>query len=151
MHKNNPLILRNGMKIGSNDAESDDNFLFQCFVHYPPVDDCLDPQSPTMIISGRTGSGKTAIIRYIGKTEERTLEIDPTDMSMYYVSNSDTLRFLQSIEADLDLLFQALWQHVICIEFIRLCWKINDEQKSKNVFQKIKDKCSLDQRKKKDN
>lgn len=149
MHKNNPLILRNGMKIGSNDAESDDNFLFQCFVHYPPVDDCLDPQSPTMIISGRTGSGKTAIIRYIGKTEERTLEIDPTDMSMYYVSNSDTLRFLQSIEADLDLLFQALWQHVICIEFIRLCWKINDEQKSKNVFQKIKDKCSLDQRKKK--
>jgi hypothetical protein len=35
------------------------------------------------------------------------------------VSNSDALNFLHAIGADLDLLFQALWKHVLCIEFTR--------------------------------
>lgn len=145
--KFNPVILRRGMTVGSNSAEYDDDFLFDCFVHYPPVDECLRIQSSTMIVSGRTGAGKTAILRYIHNSEEHSVEIDPTEMSMSYVSNSDALQFLQAIGADLDLLFQVLWKHVLCIEFIRLRWNVENEEKSKSIFSRITSKFYRDERK----
>lgn len=135
------------MTVGSNSAEYDDDFLFDCFVHYPPVDECLRIQSSTMIVSGRTGAGKTAILRYIHNSEEHSVEIDPTEMSMSYVSNSDALQFLQAIGADLDLLFQVLWKHVLCIEFIRLRWNVENEEKSKSIFSRITSKFYRDERK----
>src|ERR1700745_2516376 len=107
----NPLVLRAGMTIGRSDAESDDEYLFDCFIHYPPVEQCIRIQSPTMVIAGRTGSGKTAIMRYINRKVELSVEIDPAEMAMSYVSNSDALRFVQAIGGDLDLLFQVLWKH----------------------------------------
>ena len=118
--RRNPLMLRHGMSIGSVAAETDDEFLFDCFVHYPPLNACLDPFAPGMILGGRTGAGKTAILRYIAKNKDNVEEIDPSEMAMSYVANSDILQFLHNIGADLDLFFQALWKHVLCIEFIRL-------------------------------
>jgi Cdc6-like AAA superfamily ATPase len=86
----------------------DIEFLLPCFVRYPPVEVCLDLSSRGTVIDGRTGSGKTAILKYILSTVEHASEIDPFDMSMSYVSNSDVLSFLYAIGADLDLLFQVL-------------------------------------------
>lgn len=143
----NPIILRQGMTIGSGSAESDDDFLFDCFVHYSPVDLCTRMQSPGMILAGRTGSGKTAIIRYIERSAEHATVIDPSEMAMNYVSNSDALNFVQAIGADLDLLFQVLWKHVLCIEFIRLRWSIEDEDKSKTIFARISSLFDRDARK----
>ena len=68
---------------------------------------------------------------------------------MSYVSNSDALRFLDAIGADLDLLFQVLWKHVICIEFIRMRWSVNDEARSYSVFQSMWDRFLGDARKRK--
>jgi hypothetical protein len=116
--RTNPVVLRQGMTIGSGSAETDEEFLFSCFIQYPAVEECSRVQSPGMILAGRTGSGKTAILKYIRQTAEHTVEIDPIEMSMSYVSNSDALNFLHAIGADLDLLFQVLWKHVMCIEFI---------------------------------
>jgi hypothetical protein len=59
-----PFILKPGMNIGHVEAEYDD-FLFDCFVKHPAVDKCSSVQSPEMIVAGRTGSGKTAIMRFI--------------------------------------------------------------------------------------
>lgn len=137
------------MSIGSGNAETDDEFLFDCFVHYPPVERCLNTQSPGMIVAGRTGSGKTAILRYIERTVSTSVEVDPSEMSMSYVSNSDALRFLHAIGADLDLLFQVLWKHVLCIEFIRLRYQVDNEAKSRNVFDKLADRFRKEDRKKK--
>lgn len=147
--RTNPVKLRQGMTIGSSNAESDDNYLFDCFVHYPPVEQCEDLDAPGMVIAGRTGSGKTAILRYIERTAERRVELDPLDMAMSYVSNSDALRFLQVIGADLDLLFQTLWKHVLCIEFIRLRYEVENEQKSRSVFDRLVSPFRRDERKRK--
>ncbi|QHO78946.1 DNA repair ATPase [Bradyrhizobium sp. CCBAU 051011] len=65
---------------------------------------------------------------------------------MSYVSNSDVLSFLHAIGADLDLMFQVLWKHVLCIEFIRLRFSIVDETSSKGVFSWIADKFYHDAR-----
>jgi hypothetical protein len=147
--RRNPILLQHGMSIGNNAAESDDEFLFDCFVHYPPVDSCRDPRQPGMILGGRTGAGKTAILRYLAHTEERVHEIDPGEMAMSYVANSDILNFVQAIGGDLDLFFQILWKHVLCIEFIRLRWKVEDETTSKTVFSWLTERFQKDARKQK--
>lgn len=147
--RSNPIVLKHGMSIGSNAAETDDEFVFDCFIRYPPVERCMDVQSPGMIIAGRTGAGKTAILRYIERNVDHSIEIDPSEMSMSYVSNSDALNFLQTIGADLDLLFQVLWKHVTCIEFIRLRWSVNDEDKSKKTFARLIERFFADARKQK--
>lgn len=67
------------MSIGSNAAESDDAFLVPCFVHYPPVAQCKDVHSSGMILLGRTGAGKTAIIQHIQNSVDKTSVIDPSE------------------------------------------------------------------------
>ena len=146
----NPIILRKGMTVGSANAESDDEFLFQCFVSHSAVNECTRSQSPGMIVSGRTGSGKTAILRHVKATyTDSAVEIDPSEMSMNYVSNSDSLRFVDAVGGDIDLLFQVLWKHVLCLEFIRLRWQVTNTEKSKHWFYCIVNNFSRDDRKKK--
>ncbi|OBX19255.1 hypothetical protein A9995_09065 [Erythrobacter sp. QSSC1-22B] len=145
----NPIILREGMSIGTGNAESDDEFLFKCFVDHPALSDAKNPDSAGMIIAGRTGSGKTAILRGVQHANNHSIEIDPAEMAMDYVANSDALRFVNAIGGDLNLLFQVLWKHVICIEFIRLRYDVKTEQKSKNIFSTIVDRFLGDPRKSK--
>lgn len=102
-----------------------------------------------MVVAGRTGSGKTAILRYLESQSRNAAAIDPFEMSMSYVSNSDALRFLNAIGADLDLFFQVLWKHVLCIEYIRLRWDVDSVEKSRNIFTRIFDGFSRDDRKRK--
>jgi len=135
------------MAIGTGNAETDDEFLFDCFVHHPAVGLCLNVQAAGAIALGRTGSGKTAIIRYIEAKEEHATDLDPAEMSMSYVANSDALRFLNAIGADLDLLFQVLWKHVLCVEYIRLRWNVENSTKSVNVFERLVSKFNRDERK----
>jgi hypothetical protein len=145
----NPVVVRAGMTIGSVSDEIDDEFLFECFIDHPAIAACQSVKSRGMVVAGRTGSGKTAVLRYIEHNSEHSIVIDPSEMSLSYVSNSDTLRFVQAIGGDLDLLFLALWKHVLCIEFIRLRYKVNDEDKSRNTFARIIDHFRFDQRKQK--
>lgn len=145
--KRNPAVLRPGLSIGAPSAESDDEFLFECFAYHAGYEDATRTQSPGMILAGRTGSGKTAIIRKIEKDMEYSTTIDPTEMSMGYVANSDALRFLSAIGADLEMLFQALWKHILCIEFIRLKYRVNDEGRSRTIFSSLYDRFWKDQRK----
>ncbi len=145
----NPVVLRRGAGIGTGNAETDDDFLFDCFVEYPPVEVCRRARSPVMVVAGRTGSGKTAILRYLENASRHSSAIDPFEMSMSYVSNSDALRFLQAIGADLDLFFQVLWKHVLCVEYIRLRWDVDSSDKSRNIFSKIFDRFAREDRRKK--
>lgn len=146
-NRTNPIVLKLGMKIGANAAEFDEEFLIPCFIRYPPVEQCISMESRGMVIDGRTGSGKTAILKYIASKAQTTSEVDPFDMAMSYVSNSDVLNFLHAIGADLDLMFQVLWKHVLCIEFIRMRFSVRDETASKSVYSWIVDKFKNDARK----
>jgi hypothetical protein len=142
----NPVVIRRGNGIGSGNAESDDQFLFDCFVDYPAVQDAQLLSSAGMILAGRTGAGKTAILRHIQSSADHSVTLDPFDMSMSYVANSDTLRFLDAIGADLDVLFQVLWKHVLCIEYIRLRFSIESAEKSRSLFDRITTRFSRDAR-----
>ncbi len=135
----NPIIFKSGLSLGQNSAEADDEFLFDCFVELDTHRLLADLDSPKMILAGRTGAGKTAIIRWVGRNNARATEIDPFEVSLNYVSNSDIIRFLHAVGADLDLLFQILWKHILCIEFIRIRYDVIDAAKWSYVFSRIAD------------
>lgn len=133
----NPIIARSADYIGRAAAEDDDEFLFECFVDTRNLGDLQRTDSPYMVALGRTGSGKTAILRYIEKHSDHSTSIDPLNMSLSYVSNSDIMRFLDTIGADLDIFFQTLWKHVLCLQYIRSRFDVKDEQKSRNIYAKF--------------
>lgn len=116
----NKIILKEGVNIGQNGAEHDDEFLFKCFIDHPSYSALADTNSPTTFLLGSTGAGKTAILRMMNKNLENCAELVVHDMAMNHVANSDTIAFLKGIDVDLTLFFQALWKHVFCIEYIKV-------------------------------
>lgn len=138
--RTNPVVIRPDTSIGKLAAETDDEFLFDCFVDHPALEVARDISNSRMFISARTGGGKTALIRKIvSQYPETSSVIDLPGLSMDYVANSDIVRFLKSLDVDLDLFFQALWKHVFCIEYIRLRYQVNNRESSKSIYRQFTD------------
>lgn len=92
-----------------------------------------DTKNSKSFLSGRTGDGKTAAIKMIAKNNaDCSSEVDLLDMMLNHVSNSDIIRFVSELGADLSLFFQTLWKHVLVIEYIRIKYHIDTTTKSKN-------------------
>jgi len=148
MVKSNKIIIGGGdQQIGTIDAINDDDYLFDCFVYTRNYKECADMKSAKSFVYGRTGSGKTAIIRMIESKNDCTKIIELSEISLDYISNSTVIQFLTSIGVDLDLFFQTLWKHVLCLEYIKLRFSVNNEQKSKNFFEALTKKFKKDKTK----
>lgn len=144
-----PIALNAGLTLGNNSAEADDDYLFECFIKTPAYEELTNFDSPKMIAAGRTGAGKTAILRNIKQQFGRTSDIDPFDISLGFIANSDILNFLHAVGADLDLLFQVLWKHVLCVEYVRLRYSVKDQSKWGSVLSHIQDAFGTDPRRRK--
>ncbi len=116
----NKIVLNEGVNIGQNGAEYDDHYLFKCFFDHPSYTELTNVDSPSTFVLGSTGAGKTAIIRMVNKQEACSAELEIHNLAMNHIANSDTIGFLTGLEVDLALFFQALWRHVLCIEYIKL-------------------------------
>lgn len=134
----NPIVIRPDTNIGNSSAEADDEFLFKCFLEHPVLETLQDYTSSKKFVSGRTGTGKTAILRMVAeKNPHKSVFVDLPDMALNYVANSDIIQFLNALGVDLDLFFQALWKHVLCLEYIRLRFKVDNEDKSISTFERL--------------
>lgn len=145
--RNNHIITRD-IRVGKNAAEEDLELLFECFVDSFALHDAMEVDNNASIIAGRTGSGKSAIIQYLLK-REKTAFLSPIEMAMTYISNSDVMRFLNDIGADLNLFFHAIWKHVLLVEYIRIRFDILDEERSKSWFNSIYERFRSDKGKSK--
>ena len=145
----NPIVLNNTSRIGRIAAEADEEFLFECFVDSPALAELKLTDSPKMLLLGSTGAGKTAIIRKIQQESDNANLIQLDEMALGYLGNSDVINFLIGLDVNLDLFFQALWKHVILIEFIRLKFKVDNEEKSRYIFSQMFSAFNRDQRKSK--
>lgn len=123
----NRIVLNDGVNVGQNGAENDDEFLFKCFVDHPAYSELVNLDTPSTFLLGSTGAGKTAILRMINKHEENVSDLVVHDMAMNHIANSDTILFLKSLDVDLNLFFQALWKHVFCIEYIKVATHARDK------------------------
>lgn len=114
-------------RVGEAEAECDDEFLFQCFIDNGDLDLLRNCSSAPRIIVGRTGSGKSALIRMLADREEHVISLPPEQLSLGYLANSGVIRFFEEAGANLDVFYQLLWKHVLAVELIKHKYKITSD------------------------
>jgi predicted GTPase len=90
--------------VGTAQAELDNAYLSTCFVDTGDLQVLRDTQNPKRIIVGRTGAGKSALVRKLIQEEEHVVDIQPMNLSIEYIANSDVLQFFEALGVKLDLL-----------------------------------------------
>ena len=119
--------LRKGVELGKLGAENDKNLLEKVFVDQGHIDHLLDPDSPQFLILGRTGSGKTALIEQVKARVEHVSELNPEELSMQYLHNSQVLKQLIQWGVNLDVFYKFLWRHVCILQFIRMRYEADED------------------------
>ena len=105
--------------IGALAAEQDTQFLQSCFVDTGAYALAQAAGDNRVIIVGRTGTGKSAILRMLESQHgTRVVRIEPENIALTYVSNSTVLNFFADIGVNLDPFFKLLWRHVITVELL---------------------------------
>ncbi len=139
--------FRKNDRVGEAAAESDDQYLFDCFVDNGDLDVLRNCATPQRIIVGRTGAGKSALIRLLREHEEHVIALEPEQLALSYLSNSEVLRFFEDAGANLDLFYQLLWRHVLAVELVKHKYRITNDASQKSflsslsqIFQKDKAK-----------
>ncbi|MEK6481530.1 hypothetical protein WJR50_28560 [Catalinimonas sp. 4WD22] len=135
MSQNSYKFKRN-IDIGSLDAEND-RFLIAAFVDKNDLTLLSDMSNPKSILIGRTGSGKSALIKYLEKNEQYIKRIDPESISLRHLSNSDIIQYFKKLNVKLDLFYKVLWKHVFIVELIKLYYD-NNIDKSKSIIDWLK-------------
>jgi len=129
--------IKTDMSIGAPDAETD-NSLLDVFIDNGSFDALVNINNPKCIIVGRTGAGKSALIKKIREEEEHVKIIDPERMSLTFLSNSTILKYLRSEDVNLNFFYKLLWKHVFLVEIIKLYIKESDTKRT-GFFQRLWD------------
>lgn len=129
----NPIKLRKNINIGAADAESDDAFLAECFQDTGDLGCALDCKDPKCIVIGRTGVGKTALLKKVITEADYAKELSPETLALNYISNSNVLKFFEQANVKLDVFYQLLWRHIFVVELIKLRFNITSKQ-SQDAF-----------------
>lgn len=127
--------IKTELSVGSPDAETD-NQLSEVFVDNGSLDALVNINNPKCIIIGRTGTGKSALIKKIQENETYVKTIDPERMSLTFLSNSTILKYLRSEDVNLNFFYKLLWKHVFIVEIIKLYIQESEIKKS-GFFQRL--------------
>jgi hypothetical protein len=129
--------FRKSDRIGAASAEEDADFLRTCYVNAGELDILKDEDDNRIIVLGRTGSGKTALLKQLANDmSSRTIEISPDDLALNYVSNSTILDFFSQIGVNLDPFFKLLWRHVLTVEILARCLE-KEGQDTRSIVDKL--------------
>lgn len=87
--------------IGAAGAE-DDEFLDECFVDTGALELLSDIGDRRLILLGRTGAGKSALLTVLERRREaQTIRISAEHLALTYVANSTILNFFGSVGVNL--------------------------------------------------
>ena len=112
------FLFRHTDEIGDVDAEFDP-FLEDCFVDTGDYSNLKDLKHNKIIILGRTGQGKSALlVRLESEMPDRVIRIEPSSLALSYITNSQILNYLSELGVDFEPFFKMLWRHVISVEIL---------------------------------
>lgn len=103
------FILRRNMNIGTGTAENDGEFLTECFLKTPEYCSILDFTDKKMILLGRTGCGKTALINMVEKDVNVFIPIKPDTFALQYINNIPFVNAMKSEGINLEVFYKFLW------------------------------------------
>jgi hypothetical protein len=129
--------FRKSDRIGAASAEDDADFLRTCFVNTGEIDQLKDMDDNRILILGRTGSGKSALLhRLTDELSHKAITLSPEELALTYVSNSNILNFFAQIGVNLDPFFKLLWRHVITVEILSRCME-NQHSDTKGLVERL--------------
>lgn len=137
MSKVQKLKFKKNVNIGAESAEDDDGFLYKCFVDTGDLDILEDTSEPQRIIVGRTGTGKTALLKILNNKHKHSVRIEPEQLSLNYLTNSTILSYLEGIGVKLDIFYKLLWRHIFAVELIKIKYNIKSEKDQGGFLNKI--------------
>ena len=115
----NNIKIKKGFKVGELEAEADQKYLNYAFIDNGTLALLIDTNEHSSIIVGRTGAGKSALIYKISQTVENPITIDPNNISIKFLENSNIIQFLNELGIKLDLFYRLLWRHILVLELIK--------------------------------
>ncbi len=133
----NDIVFKSNSNIGDISAEQDKEFLDKCFIKTNDYEDIINFNNKKMIILGRTGVGKTAILQELKKTTDIYISINPEEFSLEYINSIDFILRLKSLGVNLDIFYKFMWLHVIVSNIIKEYCKFFDESSFISQLEKI--------------
>ena len=131
--------------IGALAAEQDTQFLESCFVDTGAYELAQADDDNRVIVVGRTGTGKSALLRMLeSKHARQVVRIEPENLALAYVSNSTILNFFADIGVNLDPFFKLLWRHVITVELLNHHFQGRNDQSPPNLLSRLRELFSSD-------
>jgi hypothetical protein len=112
------FVFKKTDRIGAAAAENDE-YLNDCFVDTGITDILKSPDDSRAVLIGRTGAGKSAIISQLTKDCENVILINPHDLALAYISNSNVIEFFTELGINLSPFFKFLWKHVFVVEILK--------------------------------
>ena len=143
------LKITRNLKIGALDAEADTELLNRCFIDNGHLSLLSDIDNPASIILGRTGSGKSALLLKLESITQKSIKLDPNNISIRFLENSDIIQFFEELGINLDLFYRLLWRHILTVELLKLRYDIKSEIDSKGFLEGILNAFSRDAAKRK--
>ncbi|EQA5355075.1 TPA: DNA repair protein [Serratia marcescens] len=123
-------IFKNSDQIGSLDAETD-TFLEECFVESSMYDVLKkftrDIDFTKRIIVGRTGSGKTALLKKLMQDNsiKKHAIIEAESTVFEHIKNNIFISQLLEKNIDLRVFYKSLWIHVLLVKVIEITFPNN--------------------------
>lgn len=139
--------LSSGFDLGGQQAEADPllEAAFYPTSQYKAISATDDPRC---FLIGRTGSGKSALLRQLQADHEgHVIRIAPEDLALTYVADLQSVRWLDQQGVHLDPLFIALWKHVLLIEIIRHRYDVDSPDAKQNFMTSLTDRIRKDRSK----
>lgn len=102
-------------------------------------------RDPRCFLIGRTGGGKSAALQHLEETHrDHVIRINPDDLSLLYITDLQAIRYLDSLNVNLDPLFIALWKHVLLVEIIKHRYKIDTPAAKQSFLTMLRDAIKRD-------
>lgn len=113
------IVFRRDMEIGNLSAEADQFFLDTCFIQTPEYQEIKDYDNRKMIILGRTGAGKTALLNKAKEDADVVVDIKPNIFVLQYIDNVPFIRQLKEEKINLEVFYKFLWLHEIVSNIVK--------------------------------
>lgn len=136
--------LKSGFRLGGEQAEAD-ALLDLAYYITPDFDVITSRADPRCFVVGRTGSGKSAALKYVElEHASHVIRINPEDLSLPYITDLQVIRYLDSLDVNLDLFWIALWKHVLIVEIIRHRYKVDSPDAKARFLEAFREKWRRD-------